>query len=63
MQRELTGTDSLPLTSLLDELLGQRAALALGDHPAHDISAEYVENDVQVKVRPLARAGQLGDVP
>jgi hypothetical protein len=38
--------------------------LLLGDQPAHDVAAEEVEQDVEMKVRPLLRpAEQLCDVP
>jgi hypothetical protein len=60
---KLAGGDSLPLASLFDELLGERCALAVGDHPADDVAAEDVEDDVQVQVGPLRRAKQLRDVP
>ena len=34
-----------------------------GDHPAHDVAAEHVQDHVQVVVGPFRRAEQLGDVP
>ena len=43
---ELAGLNSLAAASLLDQLLRERGALAAGDHPAHDVSAEDVEDDV-----------------
>ena len=48
--------DALAGARLVDELLGQRGALAMGDHPADDVAAEDVEDDVQVEVGPLRRA-------
>ena len=44
-------------------LLGQFGAFARRHHPADDVTAEDVEDDVEVKVGPLGRAAQLGDVP
>jgi hypothetical protein len=35
----------------------------VGDHPADDVAAEDVEDDVQVQVGLLRRAEQLRDVP
>jgi hypothetical protein len=40
-----------------------RRVLAVGDHPADDVAAEDVEDDVQVEVRPLDRSEELCDVP
>jgi DNA adenine methylase len=39
---QLAGGDSLPLAGLFDELLCERRALAVGDHPADDVAAEDV---------------------
>src|SRR4030095_4042947 len=50
-------------TRLADELLGQRRALAMRDHPADHVPAEDVEHDVQVEVGPLRGPEELGDVP
>ena len=44
-------------------LLGQFGAFARRHHPADDVAAEDVEDDVEVEVGPLGRAAQLGDVP
>jgi hypothetical protein len=44
-----------------EELLTEGARI--GDQPAHDITAEDIEDHVQVEVRPLGRSAQLGDVP
>ena len=47
----------------LDELLGQFGGFPMGDHPAGDVAAEDVEDDVEIEVGPLGRPQQLGDVP
>ena len=46
-----------------DQLLGQLGGLARGDHPADDVAAEDIQDQVQMEVRPLSGASQLGDVP
>ena len=33
------------------------------DHPSDDVSAEDIQDDVEVEVRPSGRAEQLGDIP
>ena len=63
MKRELARLDSLACAGLADQLLREGRALVVRDHPAHDVAAEDVEDHVQVEVRPLRRAVQLGDVP
>ena len=63
MQREHTRGNVLLGHGLGDQLLGQLRALARRDHPAHDIAAEDIKDHVQMKVGPLDRAFDLGDVP
>jgi len=63
MQRELSGSDVLFCTALLDQTLGQLRTFAHGHHPAGDVAAEDIEDHVEIKVGPLRRAQQLGDVP
>jgi len=46
-----------------DEPFGQFRAFAIGDHPAHYITAEDVEDHIEIKVRPLRRTEQFRDVP
>jgi hypothetical protein len=60
---ELSGGDGLSLARSADQLLGERGGLDGGDHPADDVAAEDIEYHVQVEVRPLGRAMELGDVP
>ena len=44
-------------------MLGQFGALPIGDHPADDIAAEDVEDDVEIEVGPLGRTPQFGNIP
>jgi hypothetical protein len=45
------------------EPLGEGGALPTRHHPAGDVAAVDVEDDVEVVVGPLHRPQQLGDVP
>ena len=49
MKTELAGLDVLLFAGSFDELLGQLGAFARGHHPADDVTAEHVEDDVEVK--------------
>ena len=55
--------DLLLLGRLLDQRLGELAALAVLHRPADRVAAEHVEDHVQVEARPLRRALELRDVP
>ena len=44
-------------------MLGQFGAFAIRHHPTDDVATEDIENHVEIEVRPLDRAAQLGDVP
>src|SRR5881227_2621358 len=63
MEPELVRLDILLFTSFLDELSCQLGPFSRSHHPANDVAAEDIEDDVQVKVGPLGRSAQLGDVP
>ncbi len=63
MKTELVRLDGLLFTGCFDELAGQLGAFAQGHHPADDVTAEDVEDDVEVKIGPLGGAAQLGNVP
>ena len=63
MQRQRLGFDALLEAGLLDEPCSQRRALPFGDHPPDHISAEDVEQHVQVKVRPAFWSQKARDVP
>ena len=53
MKAELVRLDLLLLAGFLDEFLGQLGAFARGHHPADDVTAENVEDDVKVEVGPF----------
>ena len=48
---------------MIDQTLGQLGAIAIGDHPTHDATAEDIQDDVEVISGPLGRTAQVGDVP
>src|SRR3954464_10879964 len=60
---EWAGRDWMLVKSFLNELLGQFRTLPVRHHPADGVAAEDIEDDVQIKVGPLYRTPQLGDVP
>lgn len=53
MEGELVGRDLLLLRGLREQPLGQLGALAIGDHPANDVTAENVQDDVEIEVRSI----------
>ena len=63
MQCELTGPDVLLRATFLDQSLGQLRAFAISDHPPGNVTAEHVEDHVEVEVGPLDGSEQLADVP
>ena len=60
---ELVRRDVLLDARLRDQLSGQSGQLALGDHPADHVTAEDVQDDIQVVVGPLDGAFELSDIP
>jgi len=63
MDRELTRSNALFSTAMLDQLSGETGGLAVRDHPANDVTAEDVKDDVQIIESPFHRPAQFGDVP
>jgi hypothetical protein len=63
MDGQLIWLDALFGARLGDQLLGQLGAFSFGDHPAHHVAAEDVQDDIEIEVGPLARAVKLGNVP
>jgi hypothetical protein len=63
MNGQLPGSNALLRAGFPDQLLRQRRTLPTGDHPADGITAEDVQDDVEVEVSPLGWTQQLGDVP
>ena len=59
MQGEHLGLDALLETGFLDQRRGERGVLPIGNHPAHDVAAEDVEQDIEVDGRPAF--GVTGD--
>ena len=55
--------DALFLAGGGDQPLGQFRSFALCHHPAHHVSAEDVQDDVEVKIGPFDRPQQLRYVP
>jgi hypothetical protein len=62
MDGELALYDVL-LQAVFDEPLGQHGAFAVGDHPADDVAAEDIQDDIEMIGGPFHRATQFGDVP
>ena len=63
MQGQAAGRDVLLGDGVGDQLLGQFGGLPMGDHPAHHVTAEDVEDHVQMEAGPLCRPAQLRDIP
>jgi|GEM_PF-2073527 len=60
---QIAGHDALLSACIGDQALGQLGGFAGSHHPAHHVSAEDVQDDVEVEVDPLGRAQQLRDIP
>ena len=63
VQREHPGLDALLETGLLDQPPAQARGLPVRHHPARDVAAEDVQNDVEMEVPPLLRPEEPRDVP
>ncbi len=63
MDGELTGLDAVSRAGRANEPTRELGVLTARQHPTDDVSAENIEHDVQVVVRPLLRAEQLCNVP
>jgi hypothetical protein len=63
MNCQLAGLDILLDAGLLNESFGQGILFPMSDHPSNDISAEYVHDDIKIKVGPFHWAFELGDIP
>jgi len=60
VERQLVCDDLLFGVRLGDQAFGQGGRLLGGDHPADDVAAEDVQDDVQIVVGPLGRPLELG---
>ncbi len=63
MYGELLGIYAFFLDRFGEQHACQRGALTIGDHPADDVATIDVDDDVEVKIRPLLRTMQFGDIP
>ena len=63
VNRELMRTDALLGTRRRDQALRQARTLRHGNHPAHDVPTEEVEDHVQRVIEVRDGPLQLGDVP
>lgn len=63
MDRQLTRLDAVPQAGFTDQVLGQGIRFLVGNHPTHHVTAENVDDLVEVVVGPFRRSVQLGDVP
>src|SRR3954454_11563002 len=63
MKRQLSRLDFLFATRIRNEPFGQFRAFTVGNHPAHHIAAEDVEDHVQIEVCPLRGTEQFRDIP
>ena len=63
MDRQGICLDLLLLAGILDQTLGKGGLLPMGHHPAHDKTAEDVNNNIEMEVIPLLWPFQLGDIP
>ena len=59
VQGELVAVDAVAVESVGDELFGELAGLGGGDHPADDVAAEDVDDDVQLVVDAPSGPGSL----
>ena len=63
MNGQLTGFDTLLDAGPFDESFGQGVLFPVSDHPSDDVSAEDIQDDIEIKVGPLHRPFELGDIP
>ncbi|CAM3405310.1 hypothetical protein POHY109586_06025 [Polaromonas hydrogenivorans] len=63
MHRQLARANALALTDVTQQLAGQLGALAVKHLPAHDLAAEQILEQVQVKVLAAHLSGQIRDIP
>ena len=63
MQGQSARIDVLLLNRIGDELLGQFRRFARSDHPADNVAAEDVEDDVEMEVTPLDWPLYFRDIP
>jgi hypothetical protein len=59
----MSGLDGLLLTAFLDQFLCQRGLLPVSHHPAHCITTEDVQKNVEVIIGPFHRPFELVNIP
>jgi hypothetical protein len=60
---ELICRDALALADRLEQLTGQRSAIAVIRLPANDLAAEQIHEQVKVEIHAAHLCGQVADVP
>src|SRR5664280_524072 len=63
MDAQLTRLNPLLLTRLFNQFFCQCSQLPGSHHPAHDVSAEDIEDDIEVIISPLCRPLEFGNIP
>src|SRR5947208_5642545 len=63
MNRQLSRLDFLFATRIRNEPFGQFRTFTVGNHPAHHIAAEDVEDHVEIEICPLRGTEQFRDIP
>lgn len=63
MQRKLVAIDLVFDARVLDQPQGEASRFSFGQHPADHIPAEDIDDHVEVKIGPLDRTQELGDIP
>ena len=63
VQGQDPGLDAMLQAALLDQPAGQGRVLPVRHHPAHDVAAVDVHDDVEVVIAPLLRPEQPRDYP
>lgn len=63
MQSEGSGINFLLAAGFIDQPFGQCSRFSVRNHPPDDVSAEDVQDDVEIEVAPFYGAEKLGNVP
>jgi hypothetical protein len=63
VNRQRSRANVLTLAGFRNGFFCELGVLAVRDHLTDDITAEYIQNDVEVKVTPLRGTVQLGNIP
>ena len=63
MNTQGVGLNVLLAAGFRDKQFGQFGGFARSQHPAHDVTAEDVQHDVEIEVGPFDGTAQFGNVP